>query len=406
MRPPLRNERGAALVVAILVLLLVAVLASILVINSTVETRLSGIDQRRAKALDLAEAGVSEAMARIKSVEIPNKLNPRMVAQIFLTIPGSVPELGTDSTGLATAQPAGNWLAYSTPERSPAALTVEYKTDAARSVVYRYDSTKNPPIQTVTGAPIYRVTSTGTVGNVSRTVVAEVCWTPIPFNIKGGFAAGQDVKFLGNAMSCGFNHRADTPTGTGFSGRAGSGGCNENAGASPPHWEWPGGSITGIWSTANGNGGGAANANGTPPTSNYNPTFYAGPWEALGMTQSEFYAWVGPRIGSLPGTPNGIYYLDHDATNQNASGEFDLVTGQGFIYCDGDLNLHANWRGLIYVEGDLKLNSASWMLGAVICKGKGEVKFNGGATILYSADALQQYVGAGGKVAMLSWHEM
>src|SRR6266446_3390776 len=123
------NERGAALVIALMVLLVLVTVSAALVTTSIVNTRLSGIDQQRAKALDIAEAGVAEAVSRIKSGEVPSNNNPKMVTDIFLANAGSVPALGTDSTGLATAQPVGNWLKYSTATRTATTLTVKYKTD-------------------------------------------------------------------------------------------------------------------------------------------------------------------------------------------------------------------------------------------------------------------------------------
>ena len=276
-------------------------------------------------------------------------------------------------------------------------------------MIYRYDPTKNPAVQTGTGSPIYVVTSTGTVGSDTRTVVAEVFQKPIQIAVQGAFQAGQDVKFTGNAVACGFNHRADTPVGTGVNGRAGVGGCDENPGASPPQWEWPGNSLAGIWSTGAPGGSGASNATGTPPLSENNPTFFAGPWEALGMSQAEFYGWVGSPIAAMPASPNGIYYLDNNATTQDASGAWAANSGTGLHYVDGDLTMNANftWRGLVYVEGDLKLNGSAWILGSVVCKGKSKITFNGGATVLYSADAIQQYITKyGGKFTNLTWREL
>ena len=62
---------------------------------------------------------------------------------------------------------------------------------------------------------------------------------------------------------------------------------------------------------------------------------------------------------------------------------------------------------LVYVEGDLKLNGSAWILGSVVCKGKSKITFNGGATVLYSADAIQQYITKyGGKFTNLTWREL
>ena len=75
---------------------------------------------------------------------------------------------------------------------------------------------------------------------------------------------------------------------------------------------------------------------------------------------------------------------------------------------DGDLTMNAGftWRGLIYVEGDVKLNGSSWILGALVVKGKTKTQFNGGATILYSEDAIAQYITRNGSYATLSWREI
>ena len=402
------NERGAALVIALMVLLVLITVSAALVTTSIVNTRLSGMDQQRAKALDLAEAGVAEAISRIKSGEVPSNNNPKMVSKIFLAAAGSVPALGTDSTGLATAQPAGNWLNYSTPTRTATTLTVKYKTDGARTSIYKYDVNKSMPINTVSGMPIYEITSTGMVGQTTRTLQVDVVSQPFNLNIKGALATKQDVKFTGNAFACGYNHRIDTPANTGDVGRAGAGGCNENPGLQ--HWELGNGDLTGIWSGGNVNSNGAASRDGNPPEQNGQVGFYNGPWDALGLTQTQFWTLTGPGQSTVPGNLNANIYLDNDGTVQNQSGDFHVTgTGSGLLYVDGDLTINAGftWRGLIYVEGDVKINGSAWVLGSLLVKGKTQVKFNGGATILYSYDAISQYISKyGGSISNLAWREM
>lgn len=401
------NERGAALVVALMVLLVLVTVSAALVTTSIVNTRISGMDQQRAKALDIAEAGVAEAVSRIKSGEVPTG-NSKMVTQIFLAAAGSVPVLGTDSTGLGTAQPVGNWLTYSTATRTSKTLTVKYKTDASRTSIYKYDINKSMPINTISGMPIYEILSTGTAGNAVRTLQVDVVSQPFNLNIKGALATAQSVKFTGNAFACGYNHRIDTPYDTGVSGRAGAGGCNENPGIQ--HWELGTGDLTGIWSGSNVNSGGASSREGNPPELNNQVGFYTGPWDALGLTQAQFWTLTGPAQSAVPGNLNANIYLDDDATVQNQSGDFHVTgTGSGLLYVDGDLTMNAGftWRGLIYVEGDVKLNGHSWILGSLLVKGKTQVKFNGGATILYSYDAISQYISKyGGSVSNLSWREL
>src|SRR6185295_16755438 len=145
---------------------------------------------RESQALNSAEAGIGEAMSRLRNSDITLATsNPRQVAQIFLTTAGSVPVLGVDSLAIETKQPAGQWLTYSTATKSKDALTVEFKTDAAKSKIYRYDNTKNPAIQTVTGMPIYKITSTGQKGANKVRVATEVMMKPFLINIRAAVAA-------------------------------------------------------------------------------------------------------------------------------------------------------------------------------------------------------------------------
>ncbi len=404
------NERGAALMLALFVLATLSVVALYLGSEAQINRRIAGDDVTKSRALRYAEAGIAEALARIQNGQGPDPYAANAATRVVQVLNTSAPgTAGGDTTLLSTAQPAGDWLPYTTSSRGSNALTIEFRTNPSRTQIFKYEKSLNPPTQTATGLPIFRITSTGRAGNVSRTIVADVTWTPINITAtKGALSAGQDVKFSGNAISCGYNHRWDTPAGTGDNGRTGPGGCDEDPSANPPLWELPGGSLPGIWSTGDASPTGAANAFGTPALANFSAPFYTGPWDLFGMTPAQFYDWVGPPIAGMPANPSGVYYLDNDGTKQNASGSWNLVNGEGFLYCDGDLTLHQNWRGLIYVEGDLKLNGPAWILGAVICKGVTSITFNGGATILYSYDAIKLAVNRRytyRKPTYLSWRE-
>ena len=402
---PNSNERGAALVIALLVLTVLIVVSAAMVTTSVVNTRLSGVDQRRAKALDLAEAGIGEAVGRIKAGDVPDNSNPRMVAQIYNVNAGSAPVLGADSISLPTAQPAGNWLNYSTEGRNPYALTVRYKTDANRMAIYKYDVSQSIPVQTTSGMAIYQIQSTGRVGNAVRTVVAEVTPVPLNINVRGAMVCNKAVTWSGNDRFCGYNHRSDTPTGTGSGGRSGGGGCN----AAPGQWEVAG-ALAGIWSNAAIVSPGGY-AQGSPLTSQNQPApFYTGPWDALGMTQAQFYAWVGPPTNTAPGVPKGIVYLDNNGTAQDQSGSFTFTggDGDGFLYVDGDLNLNGNFhfKGLIYAEGNITVNANAWVLGGVIERGKSPHDNHANGTFLYSRDSIIENIGRYGAYATISWREV
>jgi Tfp pilus assembly protein PilX len=385
------GERGIALVVALLVLMVISMLATVLMMSVNVDTKITGHGLRVTEALNYAEAGIGEAQARIATGDIDLNSNPRAVAQIFNTPSGNVPVLGTDSTGLATAQPTGAWLAYSTASRGPRALTVHYRTDAARSVIYRYDPNQNPAVQTASGSPIYVITSTGTAGTDARTVCAEIYSKPITAHTFGAMVANVSVSLKGTVDVCGHNHSVSMPTGAGD-------GYHTGTGDLPGTWSSGGVSVQGAAYT-DGNPGLAQNQTGpyTGPNG-----FYAGPWDALGMTQSQFFSWIGPAV-SPPDPPMGLVYI-------NGSAAYNGGDGQGVLYVTGNLVMNGNftYRGLIYVEGDLQINGGAWVLGGLIVKGITEVKLaNGNASVFYSSEMISQAASsAGGSFQRLSWREI
>lgn len=403
--PDSRSERGTALVMALLVLLALSLISAVLMVALSSEAKIAGSDLRVSESLNLAEAGVNEAIAHIRNGNIENTgANPRMVAQIFNTTAGSVPAVGADTTGIPTGQPgaASDWLRYSTATKGPEVLTVEYKTDPAKTVVYRYDPGVVPPIQTATGYPIFKISSTGRTGSARRQVIAEVMQKPMIARAFAAITADVGIDFTGTADVCGYNHNMNTPTGT-EGVHAAAGPCVA--------WELASGNLPGAWSSSEVDIGGAAQLDGTPAYVDYQTGFYEGPWDAIGMSQAEFWSWVGAPQSSVPGSLNGIIYLDNNSATQDQSGSFGFHggTGEGLLYVDGDAHFNAgfNFRGLIYVEGDLKINGHAWILGGVIVKGTADIKVaNGTCEILYSRDAIEQNIARhGGQFVNLSWRE-
>lgn len=399
------DERGMALVIALLVLLVGSIFAAVLMMTVQVQRQVTGHDLRTKDALNVAEAGVAEAISRIRSGDaMLNAANPRSVAQIFLAPAGSVPALGADSVGLGTSQPAGSWLAYSSANRGPDALTVAFKTDASRSVIYKYDITQTPPVNTTTGLPIYVITATGTTGSAKRRVVTEVIQKPFVALAKAALTAGYDIDFFGNGVVCGYNHTADTHAWDGENRRGFAPDCQDH--------ETGLDNKPGSWSTGAIINGGASYQVGDPVGNLGGQTgFYAGPWEALGMSQADFLSWIGAPTTSVPTDPRGIFHVDNNSTVGDQSADLALHggDGEGMLYVDGDLTLNSQttYRGIIYIEGDLKLNGQAWILGGLIVKGKTTVKMNGGATVLYSSEAITRALARyGGQFVTLNWREL
>ena len=398
------NQEGMALVLAIMVLLVLTVIGAALMANVNTETKISGLKVRDTQALSVAEAGVQEAMLRLRNGDVNNDLNPRNVTVIFNQVAGSLPPVGADTTALPTLQPTGSYLSYSTPGKSIQMLTMKYKTK--NGVIQRYDDAANPKINTTSGAPIWIVNATGTSGGSTRSIYAEICQSRFNILAHGAVVAQVGIQFKGNINVCGHNHRMDTP-----------------AQKSPPqcdaYWDASVHStcMPGAWSEDTTTTQGSPNIYGEPTaTKNYQTGFYSGPWDALGMTQQDFWFWVGTPTSTPPAPPQGIFYVDNDAIKQNGwmnsnngSWTFNGGDGEGLLYVDGDLKINGSftYRGMIYVEGDLEINGNSWILGGLVVRGKTKVKIaNGSAVILYSGEAMQQYITKyGGNIRTIAWKE-
>src|SRR6185503_16566374 len=107
---PERNERGIALVISMLILLVMSLLGLVLMAGASMNRSLAGNDQRMRQSLNLAEAGIGEAESRISNQEaLMDPADPNDVCQIFNTPAGTVPVLGADSTALATGQALGSY---------------------------------------------------------------------------------------------------------------------------------------------------------------------------------------------------------------------------------------------------------------------------------------------------------
>jgi Tfp pilus assembly protein PilX len=404
VRPrPASDERGMALVLALLVLMVMTVIGAALMANVTIEKKIAGHKARDTQAIALAEAGVQEAMLRIRNGDVPDDANPRGVTLIYNQVAGSLPASGADTTSLATVQPTGSYLNYSSASKS-GVLTVKYRTRG--SSILKYDENAATKINTATGNPIWIVTSTGKSGTATRTIYAEVTRSKINVLSRAAVAAKVGIQFKGNIKVCGHDHRMDTPPGIGPPA------CDVGVGT----WWMPNPHTTclpGAWSSDSITTQGSPTVQGSPTNKISGQTgFYSGPWDVLGMTQAEWWSWVGTAVGSEPANPRGIYYLDNNSTKQDATGNFHYNggDGEGLLYVDGDLRLNGNftYRGLIYCEGDLDINGTCWILGGLVVKGKSTVKIaNGSATVLYSAEAIQQKIARyGGNLRTLAWREL
>lgn len=405
---PTTDERGMALVLALIILMVLSVIGAALMANVNIETKMSGHKVRDTQALAVAEAGVQEAILRIRNGDILDDGNPRAVTLIYNQVAGSLPISGTDTTSLPTLQPAGSYLTYTTPNKTSSVLSVRYKTRNGQ--ILKYDENAATKINTTTGNRIYIITATGRSGTAQRQVYTEVTRATINVLARAAVAANVGINFGGNITVCGHDHRMDTPTDTSPTGGP-SGPCNAGVGSwlSNNHTTC----LPGAWSGGAVDDGGSADIGGEPSDFLEAQTgFYSGPWDVLGMTQAEWWSWIGAPVSSAPLNPNGVYYLDNNGVKQDALGSYSYNggDGEGLLYVDGDLSINGNfhYRGLLYIEGDLTINGDSWILGGLVVKGNSSVKIaNGSAIILYSSEAIAQKIAKyGGDLQTIAWREI
>ena len=412
VRLPNQSERGIALVISMLILLVMTLLGLVLMAGASLNRGLAGNDQRMRQSLNIAEAGVGEAEARIGNQEtLMDPVDPNDACMIFNTVAGTVPVVGADTIALATGQPVGSYLNYTTATRTPDNLLISWKKNTAGTAVMRYDASRNPAVQTISGTPIYTITSTGRVGQARRTIVTEVIQKPYPVLALGAFTANAYIEDLGNAVICGYDHRTNTAINDGNKGRGAMPGdidhcIDDETGIAANN-------RPGVWCGAPISASGASSTFGSPDTLGNQGTtnFYSGPWDCFGMSPADFYGFVGaPRDPSTVSDWKGILYLDNNTTTQDASCAAGPsgVEGEGLLYVDGDLHLNSNfsYKGFIYVEGDIEVNGNAWILGGVVARGKTKIKLNGGMTILYSGETImQQLTKYGSQFITLSWRE-
>ena len=94
------DERGMALVISLIVLLSLTVLGTALMMTVNIEGKIAGHQLRDVQALNIAEAGLEEAMLRIRTGDVPDNMNPRQTTLIYEEQAGSIPSSGQDTTVL------------------------------------------------------------------------------------------------------------------------------------------------------------------------------------------------------------------------------------------------------------------------------------------------------------------
>lgn len=416
-----QSERGAALIISLMMLLALGFVGAALVFTAGGDLKMAGADRRGTQAQSAAEAGIQEAMHRLAlsagtmvSVngetfdaairDTTDNLDPNWEVRIYE--PGASSPTSAGSLHYTpTVQPQGTDLDYL---RAGSFLSIRHKwidrnADDVRNAneLVRYDAARIPPENFATGSPIEVVTVAGHRSDARRNLMVETTRYPFTPNVFAALTADNGVDVRGNVHICGMNHDADTPAFTHL----------ETSPPCSPDYDEPSGHLSGVTTTGDPiDVTGATNLLGQPSaidTSSANPFYTLA--EALGVTQEmvdRVLANPDHTSATDPSPLEGIVYINGDATGAQ---RFDNVTGQGLIYVTGDMGISGNfaWRGLIYVEGDVRIVGTPWILGAMLVRGNTNTAFGGGTpNVLYSREMLRIALEMAFDYVVLSWKEL
>lgn len=287
------DEKGIALITALMVMVMLTILGLAAIMTSTTEMQIAGNEKTANRAFYAAEAGINEAIARFN--------------------------LPTGDANLITADvanPAWNTAFNRTlSDGSSYSVTVAHKPDTdnldgdtTTTIVY-YARSFNYDNSTATdhtdGYPVEVITVGGTDGTSQSTVVLELSKQPIDVQVEGGLTANSNVRITGNVVIGGDGVDLDG---------------NPDASCDPLP-----GVATSAGNTIDADGSTTISPAGTVLDATYDPP--DSPWEALGFT-SQPESIIETTSLSLPFA--GINYF----TKNVGAGEYyntNNITGTGIL---------------------------------------------------------------------------
>jgi hypothetical protein len=408
--PLVADTRGNVLITALLLIFACSIMGATVVLLSSTDLKISGNQGRDTESLFTAEAGLAETVHRLSLA------NPTMSSGVNIAIGDTEPydplwRVYVQNTGGSPSQSGSTWyvpslqdlsgdyLDYTVASGTDGAIMVEHKWedrdgDGSRDddEIVRYDPALVPPENFDTGFPIDVVTVTGRSSDARHTLQAEVTRQTLRTKAMGAFYTDRAVEIKGNSSFCGWNHNLSTPVGT-----------RPNVCFSYHESE---GNLGGVTTTGDQvkEKGVTHDIEGNPRTD----TDPANPWytlaELLGITEGQLTSLLAnPDFTSPQDVMDGVTYIQGDA-NINAG-----MVGHGLMYVTGDITINGGFEywGLIYVEGDGNIIGTPWIIGSVCIKGTADWNFGAGnCGVLYSAEAIKQYVGQLMPMQILAWRDL
>jgi len=461
MQPTNKREKGIAMVIALMLLLVMSVMVAGFMLTITNEQKMGGNQVRYVEALNLAEAGVSEVAARLNlpsndanAIAENTPQNADWEARILneTNLPAAA---GNTQYFPALLAGTTNQLSYTVSDVNGTdaqyVLTARYKTNAAGNAIFYYDystgtqtEVAGPPFNAPNknSFPIWVIRSTGMVGNVRRSVEAEVTKNKIEANITAAVACDANFWGTGAVVACGHNHFASTPS----SAIAGGGSpnsrcipyeiCSRTTATCTDASCLCGVSTTTGHNIIDPSGGGPGTGISGEPRKDLNGPFKE-LWEVLGFaTEQEMRdAYSITAIANKADVANtysangygGFYEYTGDqfGVSGDELGASDLPDScGGILWIKGPFDTRAQkiFKGIIYVEGGVMASNGFFLLGAFFSKGdtllndmpasstKRGFHFTGNADFLYSSEVvqntMQQISSSSMGLRQISWREV
>lgn len=458
MKNHIKQQKGIALVMALMLLLVMSVMVAGFMLTITNEQKMGGNQVRYVEALNVAEAGISEVSARLavndaNAIGEANNIPTTADWEARIVNNATAPENEENIyyySSLLTAVDAGDQLPYTVSDvngdDAKYVLSVKYKTNAAGDSIYYYDQSTG--LQTLVGgppfnapnensAPVWIATSTGMVGNVRRSVQVEVTKNIARVNLKAAMQCNVGIFATGGFSVCGHNHPGSLDyyeygardkgnqkpyfcgnhTDVMLCDHANTTEC-EAAGCLPS-------AITAGTLDINGNGSTQDPPGFSDPNATCRPI-----WEMLNCSDSIEMKQKYPfhKVTSVADAADLNYdgFIEFDCDVDLGNLPATDNNHHGIYWIKGSLMLTSKtlcFKGLLYTEGDIegkKANSAKpWVLGALAVAG--DVNFGSGNSgripgihvtgngdILYSSEAIQNELTNNNPLGMkeLSWREV
>jgi hypothetical protein len=418
---PMLGHRGSAMVVSMLALALLTMVGMALVAGSKTETQIAANDMWAAQALYCAEAGASEALARMADPSDAENYIGQAVGE-WTTDPGwgRYVVLGKDRsledpalvlTAKDRLDNDGDGQVDEGGERYPEILTkqtdnpityswvrLQYRLDATNQVVLFGDHDDNiatpPTYNTTTGLPVLIVTAHGVEGPAQRTIQVEAVKPPFEMVKTALYTTGDNFKFNGTSfMVSGLDW--DPETGDPVAGNPEMSGIS--TGGDPQE-------IRDELAPNQEN-----NVEGTGPEPSIVPATVDVDVEALA---AQFRSRA--KLRRPGGTYDDVTWGDYDHyTVVHVQGDLHGTgsgIGGGVLVVDGDFVCSGEWiwYGLVIVMGDISFSgggSGTHIFGTLVTAGSGLEVVGGNADIMYSSAALSR-LNADMPYNVVSWREL